>query len=178
MPEPLEGQQVASGPAAEIQNDEWRRRLDGLEQRVDGQPQARAMATASAAPTDEIMPSPEASGSPQVASAGEGASPAPQPTSKKDESPASNRKKKKAERKQQKQEQKKKKNDPPDAIKNGLTESDRLALGKLITSEISSGHKGEELSAPLKKELERLRAERVKASSQATQPKKKKKKTA
>src|SRR4030095_8793937 len=44
---------------------------------------------------------------------------------KKDESPASNRKKKKAERKQQKQEQKKKKNDPPDAIKNGLTESDR-----------------------------------------------------
>ncbi|WP_445514937.1 YadA-like family protein [Stenotrophomonas sp. 3(2025)] len=63
-------------------------RIDGLEQRVDGQPQARAMATASAAPTEEIMPSPEASGSPQVASAGEGASPAPQPTSKKNESPA------------------------------------------------------------------------------------------
>ncbi len=63
-------------------------RIDGLEQRVDGQPQARAMGTASAAPTEEIMPSPEASGSPQVASAGEGASPAPQPTSKKDDSPA------------------------------------------------------------------------------------------
>ncbi|MGE8222125.1 MAG: ESPR-type extended signal peptide-containing protein [Stenotrophomonas sp.] len=63
-------------------------RIDGLEQRVDGQPQARAMATASAAPTEEIMPSPEASGSPQVASAGEGASPAPQPKSKKDDSAA------------------------------------------------------------------------------------------
>lgn len=63
-------------------------RIDGLEQRVDGQPQARAMTTASAAPTEEIMPSPEASGSPQVASAGEGASPAPQPKSKKDDSPA------------------------------------------------------------------------------------------
>lgn len=63
-------------------------RIDGLEQRVDGQPQARAMATASAAPTEEITPSPEASGSPQVASAGEGASPAPQPKSKKDDSPA------------------------------------------------------------------------------------------
>ncbi len=63
-------------------------RIDGLEQRVDGQPQARAMATASAAPTEEIMPSLEASGSPQVASAGEGASPAPQPKSKKDDSPA------------------------------------------------------------------------------------------
>ena len=97
---------------------------------------------------------------------------------KKDESPASNRKKKKAERKQQKQEQRKKKNDPPDAIKNGLTESDRLALGKLITSEISSEHKGEAFTAAVKKELERLRAERVKASSQATQPKKKKKKNA
>ncbi|OJH81689.1 MAG: hypothetical protein BSK19_11365 [Stenotrophomonas maltophilia] len=63
-------------------------RIDGLEQRVDGQPQARAMATASAAPTEEIMPSPEASGSPQVASAGEDASPAPQPKAKKDDSPA------------------------------------------------------------------------------------------
>ncbi|HHA2975247.1 TPA: ESPR-type extended signal peptide-containing protein [Stenotrophomonas maltophilia] len=63
-------------------------RIDGLEQRVDGQPQARAMATASAVPTEEIMPSREASGSPQVASAGEGASPAPQPKSKKDDSPA------------------------------------------------------------------------------------------
>lgn len=63
-------------------------RIDGLEQRVDGQPQARAMATASAAPTEEIMPGPEASGSPQVASAGEDASPAPQPKAKKDDSPA------------------------------------------------------------------------------------------
>jgi len=63
-------------------------RIDGLEQRVDGQPQARAMATASAAPTEEIMPSPEASGSPQVASAGEGASTASQPKARKDDSPA------------------------------------------------------------------------------------------
>ena len=63
-------------------------RIDSLEQRVDGQPQALAMATASAAPTEEIMPSPEASGSPQVASAGEGASPASQPKAKKDDSPA------------------------------------------------------------------------------------------
>ena len=63
-------------------------RIDGLEQRGDGQPQMRAMGTASAAPTEEIMPSPEASGSPQVASAGESASPAPQPKSKKNESPA------------------------------------------------------------------------------------------
>ncbi|MDR6696230.1 ESPR-type extended signal peptide-containing protein [Stenotrophomonas sp. 1337] len=63
-------------------------RIDGLEQRVDGQPQARAMATASAAPAEEIMPSPEASGSPQVASAGEDASAAPQPKAKKDDSPA------------------------------------------------------------------------------------------
>ncbi|MDV3516244.1 ESPR-type extended signal peptide-containing protein [Stenotrophomonas sp. C1657] len=63
-------------------------RIDGLEQRVDGQPQARAMATASAAPSEESMPTLEASGSPQVASAGEGASPASQPKAKKDDSPA------------------------------------------------------------------------------------------
>jgi len=89
---------------------------------------------------------------------------------KKNESPASNRKaKKKAEKKKQK------KNEPADAIKNGLTESDRVALGKLITSEISSEHKGEAFVAAVKKELERLRAERVKTSS-TPEPKKKKKK--
>lgn len=66
----------------------------------------------------------------------------------------------------------------PDTIKNGLTEADRLALGKVVLSEISAGHKGEELSGPLKKELERLRAERVKSSSSSEAPKKKKKKKA
>lgn len=64
-------------------------RMDGLEQRVDGQPQSRALSTASTAPTEQVTPTPEASDSPQVASAGEGASPAPQPKSKKDDSPAS-----------------------------------------------------------------------------------------
>ncbi|WP_165933887.1 ESPR-type extended signal peptide-containing protein [Stenotrophomonas sp. TEPEL] len=63
-------------------------RIDGLEQRVDRQSQARALVAASAAPSEEVMPTPEASGSPQLASAGEGASPAPQPKSKKDDSPA------------------------------------------------------------------------------------------
>lgn len=63
-------------------------RMDGLEQRVDGQPQSRALATASAAPTEQVTPTPEASNSPQVASAGEGTSPAPQPKSKKDDTPS------------------------------------------------------------------------------------------
>lgn len=63
-------------------------RMDGLEQRVDGQPQSRALSTASAAPTEQVTPTPEVSGSPQVASAGEGASPAPQPKSKKDDTPS------------------------------------------------------------------------------------------
>jgi len=66
---------------------------------------------------------------------------------------------------------------PADAIKNGLTEADRLALGKFVASEIRSGHQGEVLGTALKKELERLRAERVKASSSgAAEPKKKRKK--
>nr|WP_313216224.1 ESPR-type extended signal peptide-containing protein [Stenotrophomonas geniculata] len=63
-------------------------RMDGLEQRVDGQPQSRALATASAAPTEQVTPTPEASDSPQLASAGEGTSPAPQPKSKKDDTPS------------------------------------------------------------------------------------------
>jgi len=63
-------------------------RMDGLEQRVDGQPQSRAVATASAAPTEQVTPTPEASDSPQVASAGEGASPTPQPKSKQDDTPS------------------------------------------------------------------------------------------
>ncbi|MDV3532467.1 ESPR-type extended signal peptide-containing protein [Stenotrophomonas sp. C2866] len=63
-------------------------RMDGLEQRVDGQPQSRALATASAAPTEQVTPTPEASDSPQVASAGEGMSPTPQPKSKKDDTPS------------------------------------------------------------------------------------------
>lgn len=67
-------------------------RMDGLEQRVDGQPQSRALATGSAAPTEQVTPTLEASDSPQVASAGEGTSPTPQPQpkskSKKDETPS------------------------------------------------------------------------------------------
>ncbi|SMR76072.1 MULTISPECIES: ESPR-type extended signal peptide-containing protein [Stenotrophomonas] len=63
-------------------------RMDGLEQRVDGKPQARALATASAAPTEQVTPTPEASDSPQVASAGEGTSPTPQPKSKQDDTPS------------------------------------------------------------------------------------------
>jgi hypothetical protein len=63
-----------------------------------------------------------------------------------------------------------------DSIKNGLTEADRLALGKFVVSEIMSGHRGEALASAVKKELERIRAERVKASSGAPEPKKKKKK--
>ncbi|MCW2066407.1 UNVERIFIED_ORG: autotransporter adhesin [Stenotrophomonas maltophilia] len=63
-------------------------RMDGLEQRVDGQPQSRALATASTAPTEQVTPTPEASDSPQVASAGEGTSPTPQPKSKQDDTPS------------------------------------------------------------------------------------------
>ncbi|UWU56225.1 ESPR-type extended signal peptide-containing protein [Stenotrophomonas maltophilia] len=63
-------------------------RMDGLEQRVDSQPQSRALAAASAAPTEQVTPTPEASDSPQVASAGEGASPTPRPKSKKDDAPS------------------------------------------------------------------------------------------
>jgi len=63
-------------------------RMDGLEQRVDGQPQSRALSTASTAPTEQVTPTPEASESPQVASAGEGASPTPQPKSKQDDTPS------------------------------------------------------------------------------------------
>lgn len=63
-------------------------RMDGLEQRVDDQPQSRVMASASAAPTEQVTPTPEASDSPQVASAGDGTSSAPQPKSKKDDTPS------------------------------------------------------------------------------------------
>ena len=64
-------------------------RMDGLEQRIDGQPQARATAAAStpSPSTEEIAPTPETGGSPQVASAGAGDKPAPQPKSKQDETP-------------------------------------------------------------------------------------------
>lgn len=62
-------------------------RMDGLEQRIDDQPQARAMAAAStpSPSTEEIAPTPETSGSPQIASTGEGDKPAPQPKSKQDD---------------------------------------------------------------------------------------------
>lgn len=63
-------------------------RMDGLEQRVDGQPQSRAVATASAAPTEQVTPTPDASDSPQVASAGEATSLTPQPKSKQDDTPS------------------------------------------------------------------------------------------
>lgn len=64
-------------------------RMDGLEQRIDDQPQARAMAAAStpSPSTEEIAPTPETSGSPQIASTGEGDKPAPQPKSKQDDTP-------------------------------------------------------------------------------------------
>ena len=92
-------------------------------------------------------------------------------TEKKDE-PAKGKKRRKAERKASKRPEA----GSAESIKNGLTESDRLALGRRVLAEIAAGHKGEELSSPLKKELERLRAERVKASSTAEAPKKKRKK--
>ncbi|WP_442253361.1 ESPR-type extended signal peptide-containing protein [Stenotrophomonas pavanii] len=64
-------------------------RMDGLEQRIDGQQQARATAAAStpSPSTQEIAPTPETGGSPQVASAGAGDKPAPQPKSKQDDTP-------------------------------------------------------------------------------------------
>ncbi len=64
-------------------------RMDGLEQRIDDQPQARAMAAAStpSPSTEEIVPTPETSGSPQIASTGEGDKPTPQPKSKQDDMP-------------------------------------------------------------------------------------------
>jgi len=64
-------------------------RMDGLEQRIDAQPQARAMAAAStpSPSTEEIAPTRETSGSPQIASTGEGDKPTPQPKSKQDETP-------------------------------------------------------------------------------------------
>ncbi|NMT34198.1 autotransporter [Stenotrophomonas maltophilia] len=62
-------------------------RMDGLEQRIDDQPQARAMAAAStpSPSTEEIAPTPETSGSPQIASTSEGDKPTPQP--KQDDTP-------------------------------------------------------------------------------------------
>jgi len=91
---------------------------------------------------------------------------------KKDESPVARKKGKK-----NKKAASSKAAAPADSIKNGLTEADRLALGKFVVSEITSGRQGEAFASALKKELERLRAERVKASSGAPAPKKKKKKT-
>ncbi|WP_369968009.1 ESPR-type extended signal peptide-containing protein [Stenotrophomonas rhizophila] len=76
-------------------------RMDGLEQRVDGKPQARAMATASAdagAPTPTPTSSESAAATPPVANDGDKAvadsgsapssSPTPQTKSKKDDAPA------------------------------------------------------------------------------------------
>ncbi len=64
-------------------------RMDGLEQRIDDQPQARAMAAASTPSpfTEETAPAPETSGSPQIASTGEGDKPTPQPKQKQDNTP-------------------------------------------------------------------------------------------
>ena len=64
-------------------------RMDGLEQRIDGQPQARATAAAStpSPSTEETAPAPETGRSPQIASTGEGDKPAPQPKSKQDDTP-------------------------------------------------------------------------------------------
>ncbi|KKF86564.1 autotransporter [Stenotrophomonas maltophilia] len=64
-------------------------RMDGLEQRIDDHPQARAMSTAAtpSPSTEETAPAPETSGSPQIASTGEGGKPAPQPKPKQDDTP-------------------------------------------------------------------------------------------
>lgn len=62
----------------------------------------------------------------------------------------------------------------PETIKNGLTESDRVALGTFVEGEIAAERKGEALADAVKKELERLRAERVKASSVSPTRKKRK----
>ncbi|WP_329890365.1 ESPR-type extended signal peptide-containing protein [Stenotrophomonas muris] len=64
-------------------------RMDGLEQRIDDQPQARVMAAAStpSPSTEEIAPTPETSGSPQIASTGESDKPTPQPKQKQDDTP-------------------------------------------------------------------------------------------
>ncbi|UXB31484.1 ESPR-type extended signal peptide-containing protein [Stenotrophomonas maltophilia] len=64
-------------------------RMDGLEQRIDDHPQARAMSAAStpSPSTEEIAPTPETGGSPQIASTGEGDKPAPQPKPKQDDTP-------------------------------------------------------------------------------------------
>lgn len=66
----------------------------------------------------------------------------------------------------------------PDTIKNGLTDSDRQAFGKFVLTEIAAEHKGGALMDAVKKELARLREERVKSSStaDAAKPAKKKKK--
>jgi hypothetical protein len=61
-----------------------------------------------------------------------------------------------------------------DVLKNGLTESDRQAFGKVVVAEINAEHKGQALADAIKKELERLRAERVKASSSSDSTPKKK----
>ncbi len=63
----------------------------------------------------------------------------------------------------------------PETLKNGLNESDRTAFGKFVLGEINSDRKGQALADGVKKELERIRAERVKASSEAPATKKKKK---
>lgn len=64
-------------------------RMDGLEQRIDDHPQARAMSAAStpSPSTEEIAPTPETGGSPQIASTGEGDKPAPQPKPKQGDTP-------------------------------------------------------------------------------------------
>ncbi|MBH1738066.1 YadA-like family protein [Stenotrophomonas maltophilia] len=64
-------------------------RMDGLEQRIDDQPQVRVMAAAStpSPSTEEIAPTPETSGSPQIASTGESDKPTPQPKQKQDDTP-------------------------------------------------------------------------------------------
>ena len=55
----------------------------------------------------------------------------------------------------------------PDTIKNGLNGADRIAFGQFVVTEINADHKGVALLDAAKKELARLRDERVKASSSA-----------
>src|SRR5215510_7814911 len=86
-------------------------------EKIDASPAAEELAGALQAKIDEI----------RKASSAE----------KKDE-PGKGKKKKKADKKTAK----KPSAGSADAIKNGLTEADRLALGKLVLSEIAAGHKG------------------------------------
>jgi len=87
-----------------------------------------------------------------------------------DPSPAKGKKKKKGGKKSKKGS----KQPSSDTIKNGLNGADRTAYGRFLVTEITADHKGEAFLDAVRKELARLREERVKASSaDSTKPAKK-----